>query len=411
MSVIAALIAWLFAATALLGLIYRRPLRAAWREPVLRAPVLILESDDWGYGPSLQAERLERMADVLSRFSDAAGRHPVATLGIVLAGPDTQRIRAEDCRTYHRLTLGEPALAAVLAAVLGGTTRGVFAPQLHGMEHFWPASLMRSARNDACVRDWLTRAALPMTEKLPSPLQSRWVDASVLPAESLPEDEVTRAALEETRLFQTVIGAAPEVVVPATFVWTDAAERAWVRAGVRVVVTPGVRNETRDADGRVVPGAVRFFNGQRARDGAIYVVRDAYFEPALGQTHEHALAALHSKARTARPALLEMHRFNFIGDSRSAQAALDELGALLQGAVAAFPLLRFMSTAELAQAYRDGSTLIERRLPPRLHFFIRRLTQVSGLRRLAWLTGVAIPAGLAYLLTRPVDSLPARSAA
>jgi hypothetical protein len=408
---IAAVVGWLVAATALLALIYRRPLSAAWREPVLRAPVLILESDDWGYGPSVQADRLARIADVLASCSDAAGRHPVATLGIILAGPDTQRIRADGCRTYYRLTLGEPALSPVLDAVMSGSARGLFAPQLHGLEHFWPASLMRSAANDAAVRDWLTRDAFPATEKLPSPLQSRWVDASVLPANPLPEHDVERAVLEEARVFAAVMGSTPEVVVPATFLWTDAVERAWVRAGVRVVVTPGVRNETRDADGRVVAGAVHFFNGQRAPDGAIYVVRDAYFEPALGQTHEHALAALRSKARAARPALLEMHRFNFIGDSRSAQTALDELRALLESAVAGFPSLQFMSTAELARSYRDGSSLIESRIGTRLHFFIRRLTEVSGLRKLAWLTGAALPACLAYLLTRPGDSLTARSAA
>jgi hypothetical protein len=32
------------------------PVRAAWREPVLRHPVLIIESDDWGPGPAQQAK-------------------------------------------------------------------------------------------------------------------------------------------------------------------------------------------------------------------------------------------------------------------------------------------------------------------------------------------------------------------
>jgi len=32
---------------------------------VLRAPVLILESDDWGYGPVEQAQRLEQIAELL----------------------------------------------------------------------------------------------------------------------------------------------------------------------------------------------------------------------------------------------------------------------------------------------------------------------------------------------------------
>ena len=56
MAVIVAAILWLAISSALLALAYRRALWAAWNEPVLRAPVLILESDDWGYGPPVQAE-------------------------------------------------------------------------------------------------------------------------------------------------------------------------------------------------------------------------------------------------------------------------------------------------------------------------------------------------------------------
>src|SRR5512132_813809 len=107
MIVIAAVILWLAFASALLALAYRRTLLAAWREPVLRAPVLILESDDWGYGPLLQAERLDRLAELLAAFRDAFGRHPVTTLGVVLAGPDTARMRADEWRIYHRMALDD----------------------------------------------------------------------------------------------------------------------------------------------------------------------------------------------------------------------------------------------------------------------------------------------------------------
>src|SRR6266496_3438249 len=115
MAMIVTVILWLAFSSALLALAYRRAFAAAWREPVLRVPVLILESDDWGYGPLLQAERLDRIADLLSGFRDALGRHPVATLGVVLAGPDTDRMRADGCRTYHRATLADPRLAPVRA--------------------------------------------------------------------------------------------------------------------------------------------------------------------------------------------------------------------------------------------------------------------------------------------------------
>jgi hypothetical protein len=400
--VVLAVLSWLVASSVTLALIYRHALLAAWREPVLHAPVLIFESDDWGYGPLIQTERLDRLAALLAEFGDSAGRHPVAALGVVLAGPDAPRIRQDGCRVYHRLALDDSCFAPLREALLRGKMLGVFALQLHGMEHFRPASVLRRA-GDARIRTWLTGDPLAATEDLPSALQSRWVDASVLPSMPLSESEVISATEEEASAFASIFAIAPEVAVPTTFVWTDAVERGWIRAGVRIVVTPGLRNESRDAQGRVVPGVSRYYNGELATNGATYVVRDVYFEPALGHTCAQALAALRAKTLAGRPTLLEMHRFNFIGDAAVAQSALDELRKLLQAALAAFPALRFMSTAELAQQYRERSSLVENRAMTRLHFLIRRLAEVSRLRKLAWATGAALPAWLAYVLTRPRD--------
>src|SRR6266511_1840102 len=173
---------WLAGTCALLALVFRKALADAWREPVLRAPVLILESDDWGYGPVEQAQRLDQIVALLARFRDSRGSHPVMTLGVVLAGLDTERMRAEQCRTYHRVTLADPRLAPVREAMLRGVARRVFALQLHGMEHFWPPCLMRSASTSDRIRQWLTGGAFPSTEELPPPLQSRWIDASDLPS-------------------------------------------------------------------------------------------------------------------------------------------------------------------------------------------------------------------------------------
>jgi hypothetical protein len=401
MMVMGVVLLWLAGACALLAFVYRKAFADAWTEPVMRAPVLILESDDWGYGPLEQAQRLDQIAQLLERFRDARGTPPSMTLGVVLAGPDTDRIRADGCRTYYRVTLADARLLPVREAMLRGAARGVFALQLHGMEHYWPACLMQAALVDEKLRAWLTRSGFPCTEALPSPLQSRWIDASTLPSNPLPNDEVAAAAAEEIASFAEMFGANPEVVVPSTFVWTDAVESAWARAGVRVVVTPGRRNEGRDAEGRIVPGKRTYFNAATGPNGVTYVVRDCYLEPSLGKMHPQTIDAMRANTHAGRPTLVEIHRLNFIGDESAMQRALGEVKQLLEGARAAFPALRFMSTAELARHCRDRSALIERKTSTRVHFLIRRLAGVSRLRKLGWATGAAFPAWLAYLATRP----------
>src|SRR5688572_17533742 len=104
---------WILAGTMVVAVAHWRDIAAAWREPVLRDPVLIIESDDWGYGPLEQAQRLRELARLLARHQDHTGHPAVMTLGVILAGPDTQRIAQDGCARYHRTSLAEAPLGEV----------------------------------------------------------------------------------------------------------------------------------------------------------------------------------------------------------------------------------------------------------------------------------------------------------
>lgn len=393
------LAAALWAATvASLAWSYRRTLRALWTEPVVRAPVLILESDDWGPGPATDAAALERLAALLAGFRDALGRQPVMTLGVLLAVPDREAIASTAPPAYRRVTLADPAFTPVRAAMAAGEVAGVFAAQLHGLEHLWPPALM-AATGDPAVAAWLAAPGPTDTGTLPPHLQTRWADASVLPSRPLSEEAIRQAATEEVAAFRAVFGRLPEVAVPPTFVWTEVVERAWAEAGVRVVVTPGQRHEGRDAAGRPTPGARPIRNAERGGGGVLYLTRDVYFEPALGHTPERALADVAARHRLGRPALIETHRFNYTGEAAS--RGLTALEALLRLALARFPGLRFRSTAELAEALaRRDPDLVETRLGARLAVWLLRVAAVSRLKKLAWATGAVVPGWVLFLSTR-----------
>jgi len=234
MSLVSTLVVLLLCAWCAILLVYRRRLLRLWREPVLAAPVLIIESDDWGPGPASHVAALERLIALLARHRDASGQAAVMTIGAVLAIADTAAIRAGEISCYRRQRLCDSDGAAMREALLAGRARGVLALQLHGMEHYWPPSLLTVARRDAEVRDWLETAAGSDTERLPSALQSRWTDVTTLPSRPLPESEIRAAVAEEVACFETSFGARPLVAVPPTFVWTEQVERAWAEAGVRV---------------------------------------------------------------------------------------------------------------------------------------------------------------------------------
>jgi len=381
---IAILLAWLALLAGLL-LAWRKPLLALWREPVFRAPILIVESDDWGAGPLAQAEALAAIAERLARQRDASGRPAVMTLALVLAMPEPAMAPGNP---WRRRTLADPALQPILEAIRAGQARGVFALQLHGMEHFWPESLLAAAREKPEVAAWL--AAPDLTEHLPSPLQSRWTDAAVLPSRPHSSPAVEAAVAEETRLYADLFGAVPEVVVPPTFVWNREVEAAWAAHGVQVIITPGRRLTCRDAAGRPAGVDKTMRNGERGEGGVVYLVRDDYFEPSFGHRPEQALAALARKTALGRPCLLETHRGNFLaaagGNLETAMAALD---ALYAQALRDFPMLRFASCAGLARAIRENDPAwIEQARRRRLTFWLRRAAGVPRFGRLARVLGL-----------------------
>jgi hypothetical protein len=374
-------------------LAFAGPLAARWREPVLRRPVLIIESDDWGAGPLNQAEALVHLSALLQRICDRNGRPAVMTLGVVLEVPDGPRIAASGCTEYHPLPLADARFKDVRAAMQDGIEAGVFAPQLHGQCHYWPAAVLVAAQKDAMVREWLTTPEPAATEALPSPLQSRWVDASSLPSRALSSDAIRQAVAAEAQAYQAIFGRVPQVAVATTFVWNEAVEAAWAEAGVDVVITPGRRAVCRNAAG--APGCVdaAMLAGERSLSGQTYLLRDVYFEPALGHTPQRLVDGLRARTRQGRACLVETHRFNFL---QGQDASLATLEAGLNAVLAACPKVRFLSALELGHAIeRRDPAWIETRMRRRLAAWHARLDEIPRFRWIARLSGLALP--LAWL--------------
>lgn len=401
-TVLAVVITWFILAVCVVVLRCGRQLSGAWREPMLARPVLIIESDDWGPGPGGDAEALRSIEAVLDGVRDREGRPAVMTLGVVFGIPDGAAMIAGDCGSYVRRTLADSEFAPIVAAMKSGCERGVFALQRHGLEHFWPASLLARLKDDPSLRQWLADPQA-RSEDLPSALQSRWVNAATLPSRPLLQHEVDGAIREEASHLQALFGDAPSVAVPNTFVWTDAVESVWADTGVSCVVTPGRRYEGRDVAGRLTAPTRNIRNGDRGVGGVLYVVRDDYFEPVRGHLAEQVWNALAAKSAQGRPTLLETHRESFIASRKALETALRELNRALIGALERHPALCFMSTQALAQHLGDAaSPLCVRSLSARSGIWLRRVRRDPACGRWLKLTGLILPV---KLLTGVLDSV------
>lgn len=365
---------------------FARPLAARWREPVLKYPVLAIESDDWGAGPLAQADLLARLVACLQRVRDAAGRPAVMTLGVVMEVPDGARIAANGGARYHGMTLADPRFAEIRAALRTGIEAGVFVPQLHGQCHYWPDTVMAVAAREPAVRDWLASSEPAHTEALPSPVQSRWVDAASLPSKPLDDEAIRRAVAAEADAWRALFGEPPIVAVATTFVWTDAVEAAWRAAGVEAVITPGRRATCRDAQGQPACVDRTMLTGDVSSASQVYLVRDVYFEPVLGHGPQRLADGVAERARQGRACLAETHRFNFLD---APDASLATLEAGLNAARARCADLRFLSPRELARAIRQNDPAwIETRFGFRVRAWRARLAEIPRFARAARLTGL-----------------------
>lgn len=337
---------------------YAADIKKLMLEPMLNHQVIIFESDDWGTGPIKQQEVLTQIHELLARFSDTKKHHPVMTLGIILAEPDIDKINAAETQTYHRRTLADTRYIKLLEVIQQGVEQGVFSIHLHGMEHFWPASLMKSTHANIQVKQWLFDSNEHQTEELPSELQSRWVDSSSLPSSEHSKEDIEDAIDEELSLYTKLFGQLPTIVVPPTFVWTDEVEQVYVKRGIETLITPGRQCIGRGSDGKPKPNGRKFINGQE-NNGLLFLVRDDYFEPSLGHKAETVMQRITDKINCGRPALLEMHRFNFINGQEKNTTSLQELEKLLKLIQSDLTDARFISAEQLANIIRDYKSGID----------------------------------------------------
>ncbi len=368
---------------------FRASLVKRWNEPAFLQPIVIFESDDWGAGPLVQAEILEELKGQLQAHSNRHGEVPVMTIGVILAAPTgTSLNEAEKTGRLESVTLDSPVLADIVAAMQAGVATRVFDLQLHGYEHFNRSAFLAALRKDAFKMD---ADDFLWTESLPSPLQSAWVNGSVLPSHSLDPAEVKRQVAQQKALWEILFNSSPHVAVPTTFVWTSEVERALASEGVRWLVTPGRRYTARDANGQ--PGAIdkTMLNGAPGEAGLRYVVRDVYFEPSLGHTPTECLAAIAQRHAQFRPALVEIHRFNFCGPRASANA-LQILEELLRALIASDPTVRFLSTAALCEHIEaEAPEWVARGMRTRFRAWLARIGEIPRFRKVAILTGLWCP--------------------
>lgn len=343
--------------------------------------IVVFESDDWGsirmsgktawdkllaQGYSVNkrpyerfdilesVEDIEALFDILRKYADSQGHHPVLTANMLMTNPDFEKIRENGFSQY----VYEPIEATynryygnskVLDLMREGKTEGLFMPQSHGREHFNVAKWMKSLQS----RDEDTMTAFDynmcgIAPKAHPELGNQMMGA--LRASSEREQiEMEHMVEEGLKLFEELWGFSSKTFVAPTYAWNDRIEQVLARGGVKLIQAARASKPTFKQSSKY------YYSGQKNKNGLIYSVRNCIFEPAnaSGDEADRTLSQIEHAFRHNRLAIVCTHRINYVGGlhEQNRTKNLQLLDKLLQSIVNQWSDVSFLSSDKLADVY------------------------------------------------------------
>lgn len=355
----------------------------AWRGFHTKRHLVVIESDDWGSirMPSAEVYRklqkagdhpendaflrndcLENVADltalfeVLTSVKDKNGSPAVMTANFAMANPDFDNIDPINdayffepfTDTYKRYYPDQD----VFSCVQDGIKSSCFVPQLHCREHMnvnrWMNDLKQQKYDTVIAfQNHMIGTGASFSQENPF----GYMDA--FNSNFTSDAELSNVVHEAMELFENTFGEKSETFVASCFVWNDALEKALCEVGVRGIQSGCWQNlPVCTEEGNALRRKLRF-TGQKNRIGQVYTVRNCTYEPAYQQTPmksakeclDQIMRAFHNR----KPAIINSHRFNYIGsiNRENARENLKGLSWLLQTIIDNIPDAEFISTAEL----------------------------------------------------------------
>lgn len=349
-------------------------------QPQLARPIVVFQSDDWGYtsardkdtlcaiwpqalaseGPWARDSResvadVEALASVLAAFRDSDGRAPCFTLNYVVHEPDYDAIEVSRLARYE--SLPQRRDDAMCAVSEFASRARVFEPALHGAEHVSPERwLARLRAGDPDLLAFFRGRVMP-----PPALVARHAG---LGAAYLPVTESERqAASPEVRVagaahaFDRLFGEGALGFVAPNHAWEPALEEVLAAEGVRYLQAAQYCYPSWQAfeDRQWRPNRA----GTLGRGGVCYQTRTVDFEPAVHPDRaRRAMQRACLLAERRIPVVVNTHRVNYVGamDSDASQRSRDALRELLSRLLDRTADLCFVTSAELDETLRSRAS-------------------------------------------------------
>lgn len=303
-------------------------------------------------------EDLERLFSALDRFRDKNGAPPCMTANFAVANPDFERIKPNEgiyhyepfYQTYERLYGADNGILELLRQA---EAAGLCKPQLHAREHLNVARWMRSLRSGETDTMLAFQNCMIDVGASYTPRQ-RYGYMDALNTDNPAElSDLKEILTDAARIFEEAFGYRSKTFVASCFVWRPEIEPVLTRLGIEAIQTDFYQLI---CYGKGTTGLQKrpHYTGQRSRSGLIYMVRTCEYEPAYGRSIEQSvdrcLDQIGNAFSAGKPAIVDTHRFNYIGtlDPQGAAQRLMGLHELLAKLLKLYPDAEFISADKLS---------------------------------------------------------------
>ena len=347
--------------------------------------IVVFESDDWGsirmpskkvyneclaegypvdqiayerYDSLASEDDLELLFDLLQRYEDKRGNHPVITANVLVANPDFEKIKASNYRDYHFELITEtfkryPNHSNCFNLWHEGKEHGLFFPQSHGREHLNVSLFMEELRQNKNDVHFGFKHGMPGSIPKGNKKRGNKYVSALTYRDQNDKNEKLSIIIEGLDLFEFLFGYRSKSFIPPNYKWSPDFNREMYEKGVRYyqgnrkMIEPVCNGS---------PRVLKYKLGELNNYNQLYLVRNALFEPTLmgkrkGKCIDRCLGEIDTAFKLKKPAVICSHRLNYVGyiDEKNRDENLKLLDQLLRRIQEKWPEVEFMNSVQLGE--------------------------------------------------------------
>ena len=299
------------------------------------------------------SEDLEALFEVLSKYNDYKGNHPVITANMLMTNPDFEKIEKSGYHKYSYEPIADTYSryngdVKVLDLMRQGYEAGVFMPQSHGREHFNVARWMHGLQSGN--EDLLTAFKFGMCGIAPKehPDQGNKMMGALRAKNEEEQKQINVIVKEGLWLFEQLWGFSSKSFVAPCYAWNEEIEKILAENGVKLIQTSRAKKETLRSPRQY------YYSGQRNRFNQIYSIRNCTFEPATNKMEtsvEVLMKQIDDTFNRHKVAVFSTHRINYVGglSKQNRIKTLASFDEFLQRLLEEYPDVEFLSSDKLLE--------------------------------------------------------------